>query len=181
LVLSGGSLPSSLSTLLTYKGNIQWDKFHILFVSSECHEACVRLPSRSTLKFRQTLCCFSSADHVSGPLRFYEANPHILSSSMKVDERNVPHSSDESNLKAAREALLSKVPIPVTQVATQAPSQFDVRHVGFRGLDPQPLFSACDVQLHSYLRILSDVETERCGGTLELIRYNRSIVSTSTH
>jgi 6-phosphogluconolactonase len=64
LVLSGGSLPSSLSTLLTYKGNIQWDKFHILF----------------------------------------------------VDERNVPHSSDESNLKAAREALLSKVPIPVTQV-----------------------------------------------------------------
>lgn len=33
-----------------------------------------------------------------------------------VDERNVPHDSPESNLKAVQDALLSKVPIPTSQV-----------------------------------------------------------------
>lgn len=33
-----------------------------------------------------------------------------------VDERNVPHDSHESNLKAVQDALLSKVPIPTSQV-----------------------------------------------------------------
>ncbi len=33
LVLSGGSLPNTLSGLLTSKQPVQWDKFHVFFVS----------------------------------------------------------------------------------------------------------------------------------------------------
>ena len=33
-----------------------------------------------------------------------------------MDERNVPHSSTDSNLKGAKDALLSKVPVPESQI-----------------------------------------------------------------
>lgn len=63
LVLSGGSLISSIAGLADTKG-IDWSKWHIFF----------------------------------------------------VDERNVPHTSSDSNLKGAQDALLSRVPLPAANV-----------------------------------------------------------------
>lgn len=39
-----------------------------------------------------------------------------------VDERNVEHSSDDSNFKGAQEALLGRVPIPAAQVRVGFPA-----------------------------------------------------------
>lgn len=71
-----------------------------------------------------------------------------------VDERNVPHSSPDSTLKAANEALLSKVPIPTSQIygilegvsAREAAVNYEGRLVGLpasvlpRNSDGLPVF-----------------------------------------
>lgn len=62
-----------------------------------------------------------------------------------VDERNVDHASPDSNLKGAREALLSKVPVPAGQVfgikeglsVQQAAAEYEGRLLGL-GADVLP-------------------------------------------
>ncbi|KAG1662070.1 hypothetical protein FOA52_005317 [Chlamydomonas sp. UWO 241] len=88
LVLSGGSLPGTLSAMATLSQPVQWDRFHIFFVDERV------------------------VPHASPDSTLRAAREALL------DRVTIPGDqlSPDSNLRAAREVLLDRVPVSGDQV-----------------------------------------------------------------
>ena len=92
VAISGGSLPKTLTALITKPG-VQWDKWQ---VQSFPHPSSVPLI------------------YINHPIYFHSLHRHVF----YADERIVPLDHEDSNHKLAQDTLFSKVPIPPANIHT---------------------------------------------------------------